>query len=440
MKRLICGILTLLMLLTPIAHMEAETDAERAARLEGELASALETIEELRAQLDAYEASEKFLEQFDAYQNAQVIASYDGGVILFEDVRREYEEIAEIYSLFYEGDLDDNTDQVREIQENIVYDMVVSAVINNRLERNGVTLLTDEETQRALDEAARAYAQLVDENAVYALLEGATDEDAQAQAQEFLAEIGSDPEALAELYLDDARTNALFLHVAGEIELTDEYIEQIYNEQLASDQAYYSLYPGEYAYEALYGSSLVTWIPEGYRRVCALLIPFDEEALEAADELFMQAEEAEDVNGIQLQLDELYAALMPKADDALNRLRAGEDFENLMAEYPASFMLGLDGRAEFAIAENSLYFSPEIEQAAMALSEPGDVSAPVKADGGLMLIKYVSDVKSGAIPLEEIIDKVREYAYEVRLYDQYETTLTKWLEEANVEYFFERLN
>ena len=227
--------------------------------------------------------------------------------------------------------------------------------------------------------------------------------------------------------------------------VTDEDVRALYDESLARDKEYYEANPQDYGFEALYGDSPITWIPEGYRRVRLLLVPFDDELSAKYDEYLIAEYDAIDdaaIAAAQQGKTDVLALLKPQAEAVRARLDAGETFEALLAEYnTGAEQMGETGEAQgFALSADSLYFSDTIEAAAMALKAPGDVSDAVPCDWGYVFIEYMNDIPSGPVAFENLRETFAQNARTDALYRQYDEKVAQWLEASNPEYFPDRMN
>ena len=407
MKKLLALILSLLLLLSAAAEAPADESVDA---LKAEIARLQEELDTLQARLDLY-------------RDPSIVAIFDGGFITFDEAYDEYQYLVELYAMFYGEDLNDLPDEAREVQLDLLQQMVAEKLVNARLEAEGVQLLTDEETEALRTQAKEAYA-------VH-------------QSQE--PDDDTTLEAFTEAYLNEAMSNAVLEYVAGDVTVTDADVLALYEETLSRDQEYYETNPQDYGFEALYGDSPITWIPEGYRRVRLLLVPFDDELSAQYDEYLIAEYDAIDDAAIadaQKGKNAVLALLKPQADAVKARLDAGEAFETLLTEYTAGpEQMGETGEAQgFALSADSLYFSDTIEAAAMALKAPGDVSDAVPCDWGYVFIEYMEDIPSGAVAFETLRDTLAQNARTDALYRQYDETVAQWLEAANPEYFPDRMN
>ena len=163
--------------------------------------------------------------------------------------------------------------------------------------------------------------------------------------------------------------------------VSDTDVRKWYDERLASLQKAFAEDPGLFkgqqeGYE-LYGGVPPLVVPDGYMHVKHILV--EDKAT---------------------------------AEEALNRLNAGENFDKLLAEY------GTDPgmRAEpyqtvgylVGAYESSRDYLPEFKQAALALSHIGDTSGIVKTEAGYHIIKLIDRMQAKTMPYEEAAGVIRE--------------------------------
>ena len=173
------------------------------------------------------------------------------------------------------------------------------------------------------------------------------------------------------------------------------------------------------------GRTLV-WNPEGVRRIDTILISFSDD--QSVDYLTLQAALESGDSAKLSELDALYAALEPRAQQALDRLNAGEDFVTLAGEYGTVSVNGS------YVSDRSTLCGDDFRSAAMALESVGDVSGLVRTDGGLCILRYAADVPAGAVAYEDVRDELRATYEEELKTSQYNATVVAWIEEANPRY------
>lgn len=132
-----------------------------------------------------------------------------------------------------------------------------------------------------------------------------------------------------------------------------------------------------------------------------------------------------------------YAAIAPRAEEALAKLQAGEDWDAVMAEYTDD--PGMQGerataKTGYAVCENFSGFDTAFTQAAMGLTEVGKWTDKVPSDAyGYYIIQYASDVEEGPVALDEVRETVEKAALEKKQSDTYDTTVQNWVAEAGVK-------
>ena len=424
MKQLICIVLALCMLLCGAIGEEAD----------------------LQAQIDALQKeNERLTLRLEAYEDSSVIAVFDGGKVTFEEVYNEYASLMEYYAYLYELlgiDMEDNPEEAYQMQVMIAENLVSRKVIDLYLAENGVELLSAERRAKIEATAKAEYEENLEQVKLYFVESGLSEEEALVQAQNELELSGLDEETLIDEYISDAQSAAELEYFTSGVVATEEDVKALYEERLASDTEYYSVYPEEYGFEAIYSESAIAYVPEGYRRVRLVLVEFDEETLLQIDELYMQSFDDDDTGEAASLIEEKYELLLPEAVTLCERLAAGETFEDLLNEYPAgAIYYDLLGTAEgFPIASDCYIMSDEIVAAAMALETEGDFTNPVKCDVGYVIVQYMNDITPGIVPMEELYDSLYEDACSQAKSIAYENTVAELVEKANPVYFFDRLN
>ena len=126
-----------------------------------------------------------------------------------------------------------------------------------------------------------------------------------------------------------------------------------------------------------------------------------------------------------------------KTDEIYAKIDAGEDFAALIAEYGEDPGMQNEPSATrgYYVCANSTTWDQNFTDGAMALEKVGDVSrTPVISSSGVHIIRYESDATPGAVPLEDIKDKLKENTMETRRDEHYEEELKSWTEALKPEY------
>jgi hypothetical protein len=179
----------------------------------------------------------------------------------------------------------------------------------------------------------------------------------------------------------------------------------------------------------------------------AALAAADEPAAEekALDDMTLEELEAQKIE-LEKQLEALreagIAKIQPKIDEIQVKIQAGEDFEKLIEEYGEDEGMQTEPTMTtgYYVSENSQMWDDAFTRASMALGQVGDVSEPVLGQSGVHIIKYMSDVTAGAVPIEQVHQAIEEQALEQAQNDLYDGTIAQWVDEAGVKLYLDRMN
>ncbi len=264
--------------------------------------------------------------------------------------------------------------------------------------------------------------------------------------------------------------------VVSSITVTDEQIKGDYDSRVAQAKSTYE------SNLSAYGSSVnsnadVYYAPAGYRYVKHILRKFPDETKTALTSLQTQISDKAtqistvdssitalgegvaqddpkrtDLNAqktaleqakadLQAQydkaLEDAYAKLVPTVDEVLGKITAGEDFDALMETYGEDPGMQTSPRKEmgYAVCEGFASFDPAFTQAAMALKQVGDVSPAVRGQSGIHIIKYVSDIAEGAVPLDTVKEKISSELLTGLQDDAYTAKVDEWVAQSSVKVY-----
>lgn len=323
-----------------------------------------------------------------AEEDTSVIASFDGGVITFNEVYDEFTQMAELYSLFYNFDVMSDPATSLQLQQDIVDEMLRDRIMYAYIEKEGVVLMTPEREAELTAYAQREYQALLDETVRYYLEEGLDEASALPLAEQDLVDSGMDVDSLIDFYITNEKTENAHAYLAGEVTVNEADVRDLYDWRLEEDTAYYSEAPWEYAFDALFGDALLTYIPEGMREV--RVYSFD------------TAEEAE---------------------SALGGILSGEYME-------------FD---PYLLCANCYLLEDSLLEAALALENPGESTGILPSSEGFAVITYVGELKAGPVAYEEVYETLYSEVELSLIEGAFENKLDKLIEQANVQYFWDRL-
>lgn len=283
-----------------------------------------------------------------------------------------------------------------------------------------------------------------------------SDEEKTARATEDLAKNGVTPESAKEAARHQLVEQKLRDYVIKDVTVTDEDVQKDYDEKVASAKTSYENNAGSWATAANNGSSTLYYTPAGVRYVKQILVKFTDEdqakidtangKVTAAQGILNSEDATEeektaaqtDLEAAQAELiaaqDAAFANLDPAADEILQQLADGADWDTLMAEktQDPGMQSGTTAERGYAVSADMTSFDSAFVEAAMALEKVGDVSPKTKgASYGYYIIKYVGDAAEGPIPLDEVKESLSESLLTTKQDETYDSTLAKWVEEAD---------
>lgn len=362
------------------------------------------------------------------YASEEAAAEFNGGVVTVGEALEEYNERASYYEMFGfdEADYADATKQ--DVLESLAEDKIL------RLKAQELGLYDiSEEDHAALE--AQMQAEFDDEVEYYMAYrydESKTEDEIREETIAYLAENGITLETYVSSAEQDYWREKLYDYVTSNASVSDEDLYAFYEERVAADEASYQADFSQYEMDMTFGRT-IAWHPEGIRRVEVVHIPFNEDQQVIYNDI--QASLADGDSERLSDVDALYQQLLPTAESMLLRAQQGEDFALLNAEtgdsyYPESGV--------YVSAQSSMY-TDDFRNAAMSLAYIGDISGLIYTDTGIAIIKYAGDVTPGAVAFEEIRDQLAEaYTEEIKL-SVYNTQVFKWVQEADVQYYPERM-
>ena len=340
-----------------------------------------------------------------------------------------------MYSTFYNafstyaqyGIIDTSTALTAQEGRDMIMDMLVDSVVPMaQAKAEGVTL-TDEEAEDAKFEAELAMSNYL------ASYMDTTIEDVEERKAAAIKEFDADYKAanlnyadlmeqMEEEYLNNALGNKLLETVYTEIaEPTDDELKARYEEELAADVEAYAANPSQYynddMYFGYYGNLRPLQAPEGLYYVKHILIK--------------NAENADEEDK-----DRDYKAL---AQEVLDKVNAGEDFEALIEEYNED--PGMETYTEGYIigADFEGIYDEAFQKAAAELKKEGDVSGLAEGSFGIHIIKRYGDVSTEPVPFEDVKEEIKTLILDSLKDEMYTAKVAEWKEGLEIVTYDKRV-
>ena len=378
-------------------------------------------------------------------QEGATLAVVNGVSIPAADAQWDYQSQAALYE-----DSEAVEEELSALREQIASQYADEELMRQQAAAMGLDQFTEAETAELTAEAENQYESMVSYYMDYFARDEMSVEEVRSATVDYFDGEGYTLEGvLADLALGEVRER-LYQAVTGSFQLSEQELTDYYNARVEAEKAEYEAEP--YSFEfALFGESAVTYVPAGYRAVRSLLIRFTQEQVTEMYSLTARRDEAraalaqdsgdKEAKAALEQAEQEIAAIaetvLPSIREIQNKLSTGSLFDRMMANYNEDARMEVRPFSQqgYYLRADSMLWPQEYIEAAMALSEVGQVSEPVVTCNGVYLIEYLGEVAEGPVPLNSIRDRLLEEATDTRKAELFEATLASWREGAQIELY-----
>lgn len=385
-----------------------------------------------------------------------------GEVQLMVEDELAYQEYLYVGQYGMELDVDD-PEIVAQVQDIVVENIVWQTVLEQKLAEGGYLDLSDEELAQVQADAEENYQSYIDLFVTnYFADSELSEEEKRAAAEERMIAEGGYPtrEELLENEKLMAADEKFFQEVIADVTVSDEEVQAAYDERVAAMQADYEANPYYYDMDVNDGATIY-YNPAGYRYVKHILLMLPEAEQNQLDELDAQIQAKqgeisalqasvdvadatdkleEELAALQLEYDAVRTAafdnLQMKVDEVQAKITEGQDFDALIQEYGEDPGMTVEPAMcmGYLIGYNSTDYVASFQEAAMALTNVGDVSEPVESEYGIHLIKYVSEVEEGPAPFADVQEQLTAEVLATKQNEAYQMAVDAWVNEADVKF------
>ena len=388
-----------------------------------------------------------------------------------------------MYGLSYDRT---DADTIASAQESTISTLVQNAVVAQKVTELGFDTFTDEELaalQTSADDTYKSYVDSVTSS--YFADTTLTGEELDKAIADKMTELGyPTKESLLVSQKETKAKEKLKADVVKDASVSDEEIQTEYDSKVEAAKSSYAENLSQFSTDVSNGTT-VYYRPAGYRYVKNILrklsdadsttisdlqsqittkqsdldtnttslaaLPTDattDTEDQAKSRVTLTAEKTQletDLADLNTQLsaaqETAYAAIQPKVDEIVAKLGTGADFDALMTEYGEDTgMQSEPGKTNgYPVCAGDTQWAAEFTEAAMTLVKVGDVSEPFRTSYGIHIVKYVSDIAEGAVPLADVKDAVQAELLATKQDDLYNAAVTQWVTEANAKIYEDRL-
>lgn len=373
-----------------------------------------------------------------------IVAEYKGGSLTSVEVNEEYNRqmTAFVFSGFTENEVSNAL--ISDVMERMVSERVLQA----KAKQLGILQPSDADKELIAKEAEERYAEKLASYKNKAYQDGMSEEEIASAAAALLEkEEGATYEGIYAEIEENWWEQKLFDYATSDVEVDSADVLALYQQLLEQQKADFTAYPDDYEYAQRNGD-IIVYNPENYRAVKIMRFGFDDDAMiETVAELEEELEgldpqsDAERISEIQNQLDACYATPEARAKNVVEKLAAGEKFEELLLQYGDSDAAPSGSLLEsgYHISAESPLWDKKIVSTAMAMTEVGEVSDAFRTADGVCIISYAGEVASGEVPMDKLVDALTDEALRQAKQTAYDAQRSEWLEEADVKYYPERM-
>lgn len=311
-----------------------------------------------------------------------VLARVNGEAITKGDIQHRFHALVTKYSGIYNPE-DDN--QRRTLYEEALFTHVQTVMVRQQAAALGLDTFTEQEEADLRAKGDKSFDAMIEEFKAAMKSEEEIDEAERLEAiEQSMVALGYTRESYAQIMRDAALTERLMAHAAEGVSVTDDEVRAEYDRRVADAKARYDEAPTAFVTDML-ADKTIYYTPDGIRTVKHILIQSIEDAT---------------------------------TDDAILAIHAyieaGEDFDVLLTAYGQDIGMKQGSKyyvTGYYVCDGATQYDARFVEAAMALEQVGDISAPITTGYGAEIIKYHMDVPAG----EADFDSVREATQNVLL-------------------------
>ena len=338
--------------------------------------------------------------------------AYNGEVsVTKSEVKAEFDEMVDAYIAYY-GQYGYEMDKYDTDFQNTVAQETVQMKLSQKVaERHALDTgmeINQEKEELWQTEALTALAEMSEYYTQYLLSYGVPEDQIGEVVKSELEAAGYTYETLYE----SARLKGVLDHLYAlgteGVAVTEDEVKDAFDAKVAAQKETYDADVDAFI-SAYIGEEEILYTPEGVRVLHCIFVALEDEAAEAAEEVTGKA----------------------KADEALAKIRAGEDFTAVMEAYNEDASTPEQMQVGYPISENSGSYGEEFKTGAMALANIGDVSDVITTEYGYFILKYAADLTAGSVDFEPRKEAETAEALTNKQNDAYSAYVDNMITEAN---------
>ena len=351
---------------------------------------------------------------------AQVIATVDGTDITKGEVMDTISMNAIAYG--YPADYffsEEVADQLEDIKRSALDQVILETVIESKAKELGLNEFSDEELVSFTSQAEEYITSVKGQLELQVVQEfeamGLTAEEAEVNSEiqrrldEWLAGFATTEEEFPKLFKNEEVFLRVQDYLFGDIEVSEEEVKSFYDTSLKEQEEALVKSPEFYEFYIQAGTLMVyePFATNYVRHILVSILEEDQGLSTEAQSLNYSAETDEEKNAAMSIMDPAFKNILPKIEEIQQKIADGEDFGALIEEYGED--PGMESNPEgYAVKTGEGIYVQSFEDAAMALTTPGQKSEPVKSFFGYHILELISIDPAGAIPYEDVQASIQQ--------------------------------
>lgn len=352
-----------------------------------------------------------------------VVAEVNGESILKGEVLDEYDAQKSYYGITEENE---GTDEYKEIAASLK-SSILENLISNKLTMQKANEAGFKVTDEILEKSKTEFNEILKSVEEQIKLQegedttGSTDyaKEAKEYIDEQLKQLGMTQDEYINLMAEQTVLQQFIDKTIGEIQISDEEIKSYYDTELKAQREGTS-------------ASEITLYSKPAVRVKHILVALPQEEQDEFSRLYNE-QKIEEANAY---LAEKQKGILPKAQEVLNKVKNGEDFDKLIEEYGED--PGMVGNTEGYEVNEDANFVPEFKEAALKLKE-GQVTELVATTYGYHIIKAYEEIEEKVYTLNEKKEEIKQTITSEKENEKWQAILDEWMGKATIKKYEELL-
>ncbi|MBQ8618263.1 MAG: peptidylprolyl isomerase [Clostridia bacterium] len=365
-------------------------------------------------------------------EDAVLATAFNGEVsVTMSEVKAEFDEMVQAYIAYYSQYGYEMDEYDTEFQNSVAQETVQMKLSQKVAERHAADTgyeFNEEKDEAYKAEALAALAEMMEYYTQYLGSYGVPEDQIEEVAKEELEAAGYTYETLYESAKLKGVLDHLYALGTEGVAVTDEEVKAAFDAKVAAQKETYDADVDAFI-SAYIGEEDILYTPEGVRLMHCIFVALEAEEAGETAETAETSETAEAAEAAETA-EAAPVTGLAKAEEALAKIRAGEDFTIIMEAYNEDASTPEQMQVGYPVAETSGSYGDEFKNGAMALEKIGDVTDVIVTDYGYFILKYAADLTAGAVDFEPRKEAETAEALTNKQTDAYSTYINQMIDDA----------